>query len=426
MLMTKIDTQILEDVIQELINIYGLNPSLKNLFINNVLRRAHLYENISVPQLPETKVIKNIDDQVAFFLNRLINNIRDYNFEKDINLDGGKGDYINGYQQLNMHSYESIKQAVQYKLANYLDHIDEKSLNLSVQKVLNHEIGHALQTYFTGAVGYNDKKFSSFLNRLHDKYPDIFFSCDELPSTPLAPAKTGMKVKEKNDEYAQARHFYAINAFTTHLDEIFNEEEALAVTNIDKPQFTYSYNETTGREVYNYDSSNYRITPYATMMKILLGKERTFKCMYSDSMPAYIYFDEFLDESKEVFKNSKAPMFNILECLNNIKTAKDVKSYELFSLSLDLFFTKCFEKKMNIAISQSQLDAGKLDVLLSRLDAFAATLVKSSKTLKTKTIINSLQEKLLKMKAYLPETLLEELDDDEPKVVLEGESQRKM
>ena len=411
--MSRIDNIMLSDIISEIVDVYGLNSACKKILEKNILKRVELYAGVSPILTSETRIIKNPEDTIGFFLNRLINNIRKYNIETELNLDGGKGEYIDTYQQLNMHSFESIKRVTRDKMSSRISAIDDKTLNLATAKVFDHEVGHALQTSFEGTIGVDDRNFKNLLDRLNKKYPSIFNSYDDLVPENLSIQKKGMKVTRKNDKYAKARAFYAPNAYSTHLDEIFNEEEALAVTNVLNPQMEYNYGDDFSRPIYNYESSNYRITPYATMMKILLGNKRTFHSMYIDSISTYVYFDEFLSESSEVFKDNKPPMINILKALESIKSGKNMSEVASQSLKLDLFFAKCLETKINKVISSQTLSGDQIDVLLSKVDMFQEQLIKSSKKLKTSTIISGLKKKLNNLKGYKPNDLLNELDRDD-------------
>lgn len=400
---------IIEFTIRECIKVYGLNPSLEDLLIDNIINRALMYSSQTIPKTNETQLVKNNDSIVLFFLNRFINNIRNYKIESELNLDGGKGEYINSKQELNMHSYLSIKKITEDKLKSRMQ-VSDRIKASSTRKVFNHEIGHALQTSFEGKIGFNDTKFSALLNRLAAHYPDVFNAYHDLKQGNLIITKKGMDVVRKNDKYEKVRNFYAPNSYTTYLDEIFNEDEALKVTGITSSQFSYDMGNGIARDVYNYESSNYRITPYARMMKILLGEKRTFYSMYNDSIIAYDYFDNFLECADVAFASEKThpPMYTILEKMHIIKTSKDLNQVASECIKLDLFFTKCLEEKINKALENSNLSNEQIHILMERVNDFSSNLLKSNSLLPAHQIINSINEKLEKKLIYKKENATEE------------------
>lgn len=411
------EKNILEFAIREIISVYGLNSSLEGLFINNIRKRALMYENQSVPKTSETQIVKNNGSIVLFFLNRFINNIRNYNIESELNLDGGKGEYVNSRQELNMHSYESIKSITKDKLESRMQ-VDDKVLASSTRKVFNHEIGHALQTSFEGGIGFNDTKFSELLNSLATHYPDIFKNYYDLEQSDLTIAKKGMDVVRKKDKYEKARNFYAPNSYTTYLDEIFNEDEALSVTGVESSQFSYDMGNGISRDVYNYESSNYRITPYARMMKIILGDKRNFYSMYNDSIVAYDYFDSFLDCADAAFTSERLypPMYMVLEKMHKIKTSKDLNKVAKECTELDLFFTKCLEEKVNKALENPNLSAKQIQILIAKVKDFSSNLLKSSSLLPANMIVNSINAELNRRLTYVNDnvsSLLSELEKGE-------------
>lgn len=411
----------IETTIKEYIRIYQLNPSLEALLIRNIEKRIELYEGESFSLMDETKIIKRGDSLAYFFLNRFLNNIRNCNIESELNLDGGKGEYINSKQELNLHSFASIQQVTKNKLQDrFLP--DSETLKKATLKVFDHEVGHALQTSFTGTIGYNDTKFIELLNALHTNSPSLFNSYQELSLAPLQMTKKGMDVVRKKDKYEQARAFYAPNSYTTYLDEIFNEDEALHVSDIKSAQFHYPYDSDTSRAVYNYESSNYRITPYASMMKILIGKKHTFEVMYGDSVKLYAYFDNFTKEAQTFFSSDKRnvpPMYVVLEKLHLIKSGKNLNEVKENCFELDLFFTKCLETKINKFLANPQLSEKQLEELLDMVNLFEQNLMQSNKRLPANQIIDFIKDQLNQRLVNTDETILDLLDelDDEKQVV---------
>lgn len=182
----------------------------------------------------------------------------------------------------------------------------------------------------------------------------------------------GMKVIRKEDSYKEARNFYAKNAYTTHLDEIFNEDEALKVTGVDKPQIQYDMGNGFSKKVYNYQSSNYKITSYGRMMKIVMGDNLTFKAMYEDSIVAYHFFDQFKDVSDKVYQG-KPPMFNVLNSLNEIKN----KSSLVESQKLDLFLTECLQRRVSHDLNNQNISLNDISGIKMYVDEFTNYMTKN-------------------------------------------------
>ena len=362
--MASIDRQLVDVAIEEIQRVYDLPQGLCDALKKNILKRVLLYEGVDLPDTKETKVIKNIDSLVLFFLNRLLNNIRDYDIEKDVNVRGNKGSYTSFYQRLDLKSKESIARMVTSKLREKVGTVDKSLVLNATDKVFDHEVGHALQTYFTGAVGTNDLKFKTLLDDLNHEYPRYFYNYNELGMDSLTKYHTGLKVMRRNDEEYQARSFYAPSAYTTHLDEIFNEDEALEVTGINTPQLNYKFGHVFDKKIYNYDSSNYRITSYARMMKLIIGKNQTFEAMYVDPISLYIKFDNFEEEAHDVFDinetSNLTPMMRVLLRLDTVRNSKIDSNVIPQAYELDLFFTKCFSRtikdRLNNVSSIDELD----------------------------------------------------------------------
>lgn len=364
--------QKLNIVINEIRTVYNLSNEQASLIKHNIISRAKMYRSAHPDFInDETKIVANSSDIGDFFINRLVNNIRNYDFDETYNKDNTlKGAYTSKEQSIYIGNYKFIEDITLDKLQNRIHSVDNETLRKASLNVFNHELGHALQTSFKGNYGNNDNKYVQLINNLSAKYPNTF----KLQSNGemLTTIQEGMKATRKNDKSKDAREFYAKNAYTTHLDEIFNEDEALRVTGVNKPQFSYDMGNGFSKNIYNYQSSNYKITSYGRMMKIVMGEELTFKAMYEDSIVAYEFFDQFKDISDKVY-HGKPPMFNILNSLNKIKSETSLDE----SLKLDLFLTACLQKRVAHDLRNSNLTQDSINQIKNYVSEFSSQMNKN-------------------------------------------------
>ena len=379
--------QKLEIIIKEIREVYLLNENQANLIKKNISNRVKMYKNI-IPNnnKEETRIITNSRDIGDFFLNRLITNIREYDFEQSPNQkDTIKGTYTSDRQSLYVGSYQFIEDITRNKLQRRMTSIDNETLRKATMNVLNHEIGHALQSSFKGINGNNDTKYNELITRLISKYPNVFSK--QAIEEPLTLIQGGMIPKRKQDSKEQIRNYYARVSFTTHLDEIFNEDEALIVTGVKNPQIKYDMGDGFSKNIYNYQSSNYKITSYGRMMKIIMGEKKTFQSMYEDPIIAYEFFDQFKEISDKSFQGSKyegkPPMLNILNALDQIRNHSSLEE----SLKLDLFLTECLQKKVIHELKNPNLDQLSLQEIKNYIDEFSNQMTKSPNKMTTQDTI---------------------------------------
>lgn len=364
--------QKLDIVINEITSVYNLNNEQANLIKQNIIKRVKMYRNIS-PNFTndEVKIVANSSDIGDFFINRLVTNIRNYDFDQTYNKDNTlKGAYTSKNQALYVGNYKFIEDITLDKLKNRIQNVDTEMLRKASLNVFNHELGHALQTSFKGKYGNNDNKYMQLINNLSTKYPNEF----KLQATEevLNTMQKGMIVTRKDDKSKDARNFYSKNAYITHLDEIFNEDEALRITGVNQPQFSYDMGNGFSKNIYNYQSSNYKITSYGKMMKIIMGEKLTFKAMYEDSIVAYEFFDQFKDISDKIY-HGKPPMFNILESLNKIKSESSLNE----SLKLDLFLTIWLQRRVAHDLKNPNLTQDDIDKIKNYTSEFNSQMTKN-------------------------------------------------
>lgn len=393
--------QKLDIVINEITSVYNLNNEQANLVKQNIIKRVKMYRNMS-PDFTndEVKIVANSSDIGDFFINRLVTNIRNYDFDQTYNRDNTlKGAYTSKNQALYVGNYKFIEDITLDKLKNRIQNVDPEMLRRASLNVFNHELGHALQTSFKGKYGNNDNKYMQLINNLSTKYPNEF----KLQATEegLNTMQKGMIVTRKDDKSKDARNFYSKNAYITHLDEIFNEDEALRITGVNQPQFSYDMGNGFSKNIYNYQSSNYKITSYGKMMKIVMGEKLTFKAMYEDSIVAYEFFDQFKDISDKIY-HGKPPMFNILESLNKIKSESSLNE----SLKLDLFLTICLQRRVAHDLKNPNLTQDDIDKIKNYTSEFNSQMTKNPNLVTQQIqIISSIQNMISKKEKQLGGTV---------------------
>lgn len=393
--------QKLDIVINEIASVYNLNNEQANLVKQNIIKRVKMYRNMS-PNFTndEVKIVANSSDIGDFFINRLVTNIRNYDFDQTYNRDNTlKGAYTSKNQALYVGNYKFIEDITLDKLKNRIQNVDPEMLRKASLNVFNHELGHALQTSFKGKYGNNDNKYMQLINNLSTKYPNEF----KLQATEevLNTMQKGMIVTRKDDKSKDARNFYSKNAYITHLDEIFNEDEALRITGVNQPQFSYDMGNGFSKNIYNYQSSNYKITSYGKMMKIVMGEKLTFKAMYEDSIVAYEFFDQFKDISDKIY-HGKPPMFNILESLNKIKSESSLNE----SLKLDLFLTICLQRRVAHDLKNPNLTQDDIDKIKNYTSEFNSQMTKNPNLVTQQIqIISSIQNMISKKEKQLGGTV---------------------
>lgn len=395
--------QKLDIVINEIASVYNLNNEQANLVKQNIIKRVKMYRNMS-PNFTndEVKIVANSSDIGDFFINRLVTNIRNYDFDQTYNRDNTlKGAYTSKNQALYVGNYKFIEDITLDKLKNRIQNVDPEMLRKASLNVFNHELGHALQTSFKGKYGNNDNKYMQLINNLSTKYPNEF----KLQATEegLNTMQKGMILTRKDDKSKDARNFYSKNAYITHLDEIFNEDEALRITGVNQPQFSYDMGNGFSKNIYNYQSSNYKITSYGKMMKIVMGEKLTFKAMYEDSIVAYEFFDQFKDISDKIY-HGKPPMFNILESLNKIKSESSLNE----SLKLDLFLTICLQRRVAHDLKNPNLTQEDIDKIKNYTSEFNSQMTKNPNLVTQQIqIISSIQNMISKKEKQLGGTVIQ-------------------
>lgn len=374
-------------VINEIGLIYNLNTTVLDRLKYNITKRAELYDGI-MPNIDpqECSIIKDPKTITDVLLNRLVNNIREYDIFKPYakpDQISDKGTYTSELQKITIENPKTIKDVVYNKLSNRMNNLSEDTLNKATEKVFNHEFGHALQRSFSGSDGTNNYKFNQIAKNLSNKYPNVF----SMPNN-------SKMVKINGGANAKPNTKYSPTGRATYIDEIFNEDEALDLTGIDKPQLNYDMGNGCVKKIYNYDSSNYKISSYGKMMKILIGKERTYRSMYEDSNILYEFFDQFTNIAKSVFNAPEGvtPMQTILFALEKVRNEGNLK----IATDLDLFFTKCLERKVTNDLKNANITKEDFQYIKSYISLFDNQMIKSSSgSLEQEIIMNNIKKNVM-------------------------------
>ena len=153
------DSDKLNSVLDELINVYHLNGEYINLIRDNIVLRCNYYKKIHLNFDNETIYINNSSTIMDFFLNRLLHNIRGYEYNNVYNLNNAEEeDYDIDTQKLKLSSLKAVSDVSINKLKNRLPDIDEDTARQINKKIICHEFGHVFQTAFSGIIGNNDSK----------------------------------------------------------------------------------------------------------------------------------------------------------------------------------------------------------------------------------------------------------------------------
>ena len=346
------DNEKLDAFLNELSIVFHLNSEYIELIKNNIILRANYYKNIKINFDNETTYINNSSSTMDFFINRLIHNVRHYEYNNVYNPNAIEDeDYNYETQTLKLSSLKAIGDIAIKKLKNRLPEVTQEQADLVNKKIISHEFGHIFQTCFNGIIGNNDIKYKELITNLNNKYPDTFI----IPyyEQKLVLEQNGLIPTQAEDGKNGIREYYSNKERIILLDDIFNEDEALQIFHIDKVQSKYDLGNDCYKNVFNYESTNFKITSYARMMKLVLGANKSFRSMYQDGIEFYEFFDQYEKFATEVFKNgveTKKPVVScILDALDRIKKNNSLRD----ALNLDLFFAKCLESRIKFFLKQN-------------------------------------------------------------------------
>ena len=277
-----------------------------------------------------------------FFLNRLLRNV--WNFGQTSSY---KGDYTPDDLCVSFN-----QEQLRIQLAKFIskDRDDFKELDeIARKKVKMHEFEHALQTRFNISsldLRYRETykniienikqiKKGEYANEVYDyeflRDKDYFGARETYISTGLHYSGTVKEIKT----YREVEGF-------DNLNEIFNESESLEMAGARRQTYRV-YDKKHYYEIRNMESSNFPITNYGNLIKLLLGDKTTFKGMYLDASNAFKTFnDRYADIFKEYFNNDKDAVENLIIMLDKIKKDDELKDH----LFIQEVLSKCMLKKV--------------------------------------------------------------------------------
>ena len=364
----------LDILLNELSLVYHLNNEYISYIKENISLRAAFYKNININFNNETLYIKNSSTSLDFFINRLIHNIRNYQYTNVYNPNNVEAeDYDTNTQTLKISNINTIGDVSINKLRNRMPDVSPEEVNVVNKKIISHEFGHALQTAYSGIVGAKDNRYKELVQSLNNKYPDTFI----IPKyeQDLLIKQNGLIPVEINDEKTEIRKYYANKERIILIDDIFDEDEALQIYKLDHVQGKLELGQDCYKNIFNYESNNYKITTYARMMKYVLGANKSFRIMYQDGIEFYEFFDQFEKLATEIFKNgveTKKPVVScILDSLERIKKTNSIKDI----LNLDLFFSKCLEKRVKFFFKE-KLSTDEINGVKKIVNEFSIILTK--------------------------------------------------
>lgn len=363
----------INDFINVWAEVVGLTGEENKKYINfiktDIARRCEMYEK-EVPSI-STKddactayIIKPVNNQYSFedfLLNRLMLGLREVSFIGA--LEGNGGEYIAENKLLNVNT-SAITSLANNKAARHVG-LQGKSVQI-VQKTIEHELGHCYKSLFNdgfkaplGNGREQDEMYKKLIEALskfeNGKYASQIKSLKEFDlEEHSSVVKTGV-----NDSRAS----YSYDSRFEWIDELLNETEALELTKSNDVHDTWPLQDENGRDsssgnyvnVYNYLSGYRPFTGYGPIFKALLGKENTFRAEYISSRDIFKQFDqEYSDIVQDVWgldPQKYPPIKCIFIDFDDLIKNKDFD--ENIMLKLDEFFAKCYERKVEKAMAQS-------------------------------------------------------------------------
>lgn len=371
--MNKIKVEKVVDIFCDNLNIINIRYRniIKELMINIIAK----YENCGITEVEDKQqyLIKNDNDKYSiedFFLNRLLFNVT--NFE--IKTTGGRAEYNESSKSIIINKNKLETLLDKYTTISFT----EEQKFLAAKKVVMHEFEHALQTQFDygPVLGPMSEKYKYLYNKLFNanlglKLNEIYDGRSLFPYQGNGNrTQSGLKGHARNEDkykkYVGTLPFGKSNTQNdteNNVNEIFNESESLLMSGSDEHQKEI-FPSGNIINVKNKESSNFLITNYGFMLKLLLGEERTFEGMYLDRNKIIDYFNE---QFEQIFRNvfeehfiRQYPNINIIDgwSILHLVIGETKYTYEYGNKSLsDLLHSKlnyafalCFEKviKSNI------------------------------------------------------------------------------
>lgn len=382
-----------------------------NVIKSDIAKRCAMYEK-HFPSI-STKdddcgayIIKPVNGKYSledFFLNRLMLGLREVSFSEA--LDGNSGEYTSKYKSLDV-NVGFLNSRINEKATR---HVGLRGKNIQIiKKTIEHELGHCLKSSFTngykaplGTGREQDVTYENLINTLlsykNGKYASRIKTIQELDSQGQSDTiKTGVhdaKVNYNNDFRIQ------------WIDELLNETEALELTNSNEPHEKCELQDERGRNsatgnyvnVYNYISGYSTFTGYGSILKSLLGKRDSFYAEYISSVDIFKQFDqEYADIVQDVWgldPQRYPPMKCIFMDFNDLVNSKYFD--ENIMLKLDEFFARCYERKVEKAITRSSgnLSPELIELISKKIETFQSRLTTNDDPNKRDALAHNVMQK---------------------------------
>lgn len=330
-----------------------LRQNIKVLIQNLVKKYSGLEKCVDIRQYDlSTHIIDPSNQNYGledFFLNRLMNNIITIKQNNNIN---HKGHYIPQFFLVELNDEKIDKQV---NLKGYSEAELQVIKENARKKVIRHEIEHGLQATFleSSLEHYSQsyhKKMVKGLSRIRGgKYINQIRQTKPKTYNDREVVTKGFGTSYKNDEI---------------LIETFNETESIDMTGSRMVQRTQRYEGGNSFPVFNDESSNWEITNYGYMLKILLGKSETFEGMYFNPKKIMKIFNQrygdiIKDAYKEMYKNQYGAVHITdfpIDILQKVMTNIRKTNSESEHLKLNAVLAKCLQRKIAITKEFDSID----------------------------------------------------------------------
>lgn len=368
------------------------DTNIINFIKSDIAKRCTMYEK-EIPSISikddkcAAYIIKPVNGQYSledFLLNRLMLGLREANFGEA--LEGNSGEYTPYNKTLNV-NIGMLNTRISEKATRHPG-LNGKNTQI-IKKTIEHEIGHCLKTTF--ADGYKaprgigreqDAIYENLIKYLsslkNGKYASQIKTIGELSHEGQSDhIKTGVR---------DAKNNYNRDYRIEWIDELLNETEALELTNSNDVHERWPLQDANGRNsvsgnyanVYNYISGYSTFTGYGSILKSLLGKKDAFHAEYISSTEIFKKFDEEYAEIVQEVWGLDPKKVSATQCIfvyfNRLVSGKIYDEETM--LKLDEFFAKCYQKKIEKTISQSNGNISQefRDATLQEIEHFQSRL----------------------------------------------------
>ena len=329
---------------------------LKELIPKLINKYSSQYPSLSVKDDDYNKYpIKPVNGQYSledFFLNRLMRNV--WNVGTDTQ---AKGAYVPSRLSVEFNESE-LKTQLPKELKNLTGDVFNELDKIARKKVLMHEFEHAMQTRFLKGcldvrfLGKYKKIIEELRKIKNGKYANEINTYEELKQR-----ETGMMVEpyintglRYSGNVSGVETYRNVEGFD-NLNEIFNETESLEMAEAKTQEYIlYDEKNSQNKSFYilkNAESSNWAITNYGNLLKLIVGEKATFEGMYLSPDKFFEMFNnKYNDIFQQEYRNNKSAIENVILQLKKIKDNGESTDSKEYKLKLEGTLAKCFERKI--------------------------------------------------------------------------------